>query len=172
MNLVERIREIENYPIEGVSFKDITTLLQDPEAFKTAIDEMIMGVSDLDFDLILAAEARGFVVGAPMAYALNKALVPVRKPGKLPHETIRKEYQLEYGTDFLEIHKDAIKPGDKVLIVDDLLATGGTSAAIKDMVLEMGGEIAGYVYLIELEFLKGREKLGRYPVKSIVYYKE
>lgn len=170
MNLIEKIREIEDYPVEGVSFKDITTLLKDPQAFHQAIESMIKEAQDMDFDLILAAEARGFVVGAPMAYAMKKGFVMVRKPGKLPAETVRREYELEYGKDFLEIHEDSIKPGDKVLIVDDLLATGGTSSAIKDMVLSLGAEVTGYVYLIELEFLKGRKKLGDYPVKSVIRY--
>ncbi|NLY73581.1 MAG: adenine phosphoribosyltransferase [Tissierellia bacterium] len=172
MNLFEKIREIDNYPVEGVSFKDITTILKEPNAFKEAIDQMINRVKDLDFNVILAAEARGFVVGAPLAYALNKSLVPVRKPGKLPASTLRRDYELEYGSDSLEIHLDAINPGDKVLIVDDLLATGGTSSIIKDMVIEMGAEVAGYLFLIELEFLNGREKLGDYPVDSILVYKE
>lgn len=172
MNLFEKIREIDNYPVEGVSFKDITTILKEPNAFKEAIDQMINRVKDLDFNVILAAEARGFVVGAPLAYALNKSLVPVRKPGKLPASTLRRDYELEYGSDSLEIHLDAINPGDKVLIVDDLLATGGTSSIIKDMVIEMGAEVAGYLFLIELEFLNGREKLGDYTVDSILVYKE
>ena len=172
MNLFEKIREIDNYPVEGVSFKDITTILKEPNAFKEAIDQMINRVKDLDFNVILAAEARGFVVGAPLAYALNKSLVPVRKPGKLPASTLRRDYELEYGSDSLEIHLDAINPGDKVLIVDDLLATGGTSSIIKDMAIEMGAEVVGYLFLIELEFLNGREKLGDYPVDSILVYKE
>lgn len=172
MNLFEKIREIDNYPVEGVSFKDITTILKEANAFKEAIDQMINRVKDLDFNVILAAEARGFVVGAPLAYALNKSLVPVRKPGKLPASTLRRDYELEYGSDSLEIHLDAINPGDKVLIVDDLLATGGTSSIIKDMVIEMGAEVVGYLFLIELEFLNGREKLGDYPVYSILVYKE
>lgn len=170
MNLIEKIREIEDYPVEGVSFKDITTLLKDPLAFHQAIESMINEAQDMDFDLILAAEARGFVVGAPMAYAMKKGFIMVRKPGKLPAETVRREYVLEYGKDFLEIHEDSIKPGDKILIVDDLLATGGTSSAIKDMVVSLGAEVTGYVYLIELEFLKGREKLGDYSVKSVIRY--
>ena len=170
MNLIEKIREIEDYPVEGVSFKDITTLLSDADAFHEAIESMIAEAQNFDFDVILAAEARGFIVGAPMSYALKKGFIPVRKPGKLPSKTIRREYELEYGKDFLEIHEDALKPGDRVLIVDDLLATGGTSAAIKDMVLSTGAEVMGYVYLIELEFLEGRKKLGDYPVKSIIRY--
>lgn len=172
MDLIKKIREIDNYPVEGVSFKDITTLLKDPTAFKLAIDQMVDLAKELDFNVVLAAEARGFIVGAPLAYALNKSFVPVRKPGKLPHNTLKKEYDLEYGSDFLEVHQDAIKPGDRVLIVDDLLATGGTSAAIRDMVLEQNADVAGYLYLIELDFLQGRKKLGDYPVESIVHYKE
>lgn len=170
MNLIEKIREIEDYPVEGVSFKDITTLLSDADAFHEAVELMIKEAQNFDFDVILAAEARGFIVGAPMCYALKKGFIPVRKPGKLPSKTIRREYELEYGKDFLEIHEDALKPGVKVLIVDDLLATGGTSSAIKDMVLSTGAEVMGYVYLIELEFLEGRKKLGDYPVKSIIRY--
>ncbi|NLY36629.1 MAG: adenine phosphoribosyltransferase [Tissierellia bacterium] len=170
MNLIDKIRVIEDYPVKGVSFKDITTLLRDPEAFHQAIELMIEAASEIDFNVILAAEARGFVVGAPMAYAMKKGFILVRKPGKLPAKTIRREYELEYGKDFLEIHEGAIMPGDKVLIVDDLLATGGTSAAVKEMVLSEGAHVAGYVYLIELEFLEGRKKLGDYPVKSIIRY--
>lgn len=171
MNLKEKIREINDYPVEGVGFKDITTLLKDAQAFRQAIDAMVDLTRHLDFDVVLAAEARGFIVGAPLAYALEKSFVPVRKPGKLPAKAIRREYELEYGRDFLEIHEDAIKPGDKVLIVDDLLATGGTSAAIKDMVLSIGAEMVGYLYLIELDFLEGRKKLGDYPVMSIIHFK-
>ena len=170
MELVKTIRVIEDYPIEGVSFKDITTLLKDPTAYHEAMEALIEASKDFDFDLVLAAEARGFIVGAPLAYARGKGFVPVRKPGKLPAKVLKHEYDLEYGNDHLEIHEDAIQKGQKVLIVDDLLATGGTSAAMRDMAIKLGGEVSGYLYLIELEFLAGREKLGNYPTKSIICY--
>ncbi len=157
MDLKNKIRVIEDFPKKGISFKDITTLLQDGEAYKYAIDLCIKKVENKEYDVIVGPEARGFLIGAPMAYAAKKAFVPVRKPGKLPFETIKYEYKLEYGTDVLEIHKDAIKPGQKVLIVDDLLATGGTILSTIKLIEELGGEVVGVLFLIELTFLDGRD---------------
>lgn len=170
MNIKELIRSIDDYPIKGVIFRDITTLLMDKDGFKYSIDKMLEESKNFEYNKILAPEARGFIVGAPLAYAAKKAFVPIRKPGKLPFDVIKKEYELEYGKDFLEMHKDALKKGDKVLIVDDLLATAGTTKAIIEMVTELGVEIAGCLFLIELSFLKGREKIQEYDIRSIVKY--
>ncbi|SHJ51080.1 adenine phosphoribosyltransferase [Paramaledivibacter caminithermalis] len=170
MNLKDKIRVIEDFPKAGISFKDITTLLQDGEVYKKAIDLCIEEVKDKEFDIIVGPEARGFLIGAPMSYATKKGFIPVRKPGKLPYETVKYEYELEYGTDALEIHKDAIKPGQKVLIVDDLLATGGTTLSTINLVKQLGGEIASVLFLIELSFLNGRDTLKDYDVKSVVKY--
>lgn len=170
MDLKSKIRTVENFPKEGISFKDITTLLQEPEAFKYAIDELIKIADEYDYDVIIGPEARGFIFSAPMAYAAQKPLVLVRKPGKLPSETESHEYALEYGTDVLEIHKDAIKKGDKVLIVDDLLATGGTTKAVAELVQKLGAEVSAVIFLIELTFLSGRESLSNYPVRTVLEY--
>ena len=170
MNLKDKIRVVEDFPKEGISFKDITTLLQDGEAYKKAVDLCIEAAEDKEFDIIIGPEARGFLIGAPMSYATGKGFVPVRKPGKLPHETVKYEYELEYGTDALEIHKDSIKPGQKVLIVDDLLATGGTTLSTIKLVQQLGGQVVSVVFLIELEFLNGRDTLKDYDVKSIIKY--
>ncbi|MBI9014526.1 MAG: adenine phosphoribosyltransferase [Clostridiales bacterium] len=170
MDLKSKIRTVENFPKEGISFKDITTLLQEPEAFKYAIDELIKIADEYDYDVIIGPEARGFIFSAPMAYAAQKPLVLVRKPGKLPSETESHEYALEYGTDVLEIHKDAIKKGDKVLIVDDLLATGGTTKAVVELVQKLGAEVSAVLFLIELTFLPGREILSGYPVRTVLEY--
>lgn len=168
MTLEEKIRIVQDFPKEGIEFMDITTLLNDAEGLKMAIDACAAQVKDLEFDVIIGPEARGFIIGTPLAYAMNKPFVPIRKPGKLPAETLSYEYDLEYGTDTLEIHKDAIKPGQKVLIADDLLATGGTVEAVTHMVEELGGIVVGVVFLIELEFLKGREKLSNYDIYSVI----
>lgn len=170
MDLKSKIRVVENFPKEGISFKDITTLLQDGEAYKYAIDMCVKEVENKEFDIIVGPEARGFLIGAPLAYATNKGFVPVRKPGKLPYEIIRYEYELEYGTDVLEMHKDAIKPGQKVLIADDLLATGGTTLSTIKLIEELGGEVVGVLFLIELTFLNGRETLNGYDVLSLIKY--
>lgn len=170
MNIKDKIRVVEDFPKEGISFKDITTLLQDGEAYKNAIDLCIEEVKDKDYDIIVGPEARGFLIGAPMSYATKKGFVPVRKPGKLPFETIKYEYELEYGTDTLEMHKDSIKPGQKVLIVDDLLATGGTTLSTIKLIEELGGEVVSVLFLIELSFLSGRDTLKGYDVKSIIKY--
>lgn len=164
------VRSIPNFPEEGIIFRDITTVLQDKEGFSLAIDSMQKELEGIEFDAILGAESRGFIFGAPLAYNLKKAFVPVRKKGKLPCETIEMEYELEYGTATLEIHKDAINPGDKVVIVDDLIATGGTIEAITKLVEMLGGEVVKIVFLLELEGLKGREKLKDYNVASVVKY--
>jgi len=171
MDLKSKLRHVMDFPKEGIDFIDITTVLQDPEALKYSLDTMKESIAEFgDFDIIVAPEARGFIFGVPLAYMLNRGFIPVRKPGKLPHKTISFEYELEYGTSTLEIHADAIKPGQKVLIVDDLLATSGTAESIVRLVEKIGGEVVGIQVLIELTFLKGREKLKGYNVKSIVQF--
>ena len=170
MDLKDKIRSIENYPQEGVIFRDITTLLKDAEGMKAAIDEMTAKLKDVDFDVVLGPESRGFIFGMPVAYNMGKGFVPVRKAGKLPAEVVSKEYALEYGTATIEMHKDAIQPGQKVVIVDDLMATGGTAKAIVEMVEEMGGEVAAMLFLIELDFLEGRKVLPGYKIESIIHY--
>lgn len=170
MDLKDKIRSIENYPQEGVIFRDITTLLKDAEGMKAAIDEMTAKLDGLEFDMVLGPESRGFIFGMPVAYNLGKGFVPVRKKGKLPAEVISKEYALEYGTATIEMHRDAIQPGQKVVIVDDLMATGGTAKAIVEMVEEMGAEVAALVFLIELDFLEGRKVLPGYRIESVIHY--
>lgn len=170
MDLRSKIRSIKDFPKEGIDFKDITTVLMDKDAYRETIDRMSDELKGKEIDIIVGPEARGFLVGAPMAYKLGAGFVPVRKPGKLPYETIKHEYELEYGTDTLEMHKDSIKPGDKVVIADDLLATGGTVLSTIKMIEELGGEVVGIVFLIELEFLNGRDILKDYDVKSIIKY--
>ena len=170
MDLKQTVRVIENFPKEGISFKDITTLLQNGEALKFAIDEIIADLQDKDVDLIVGPEARGFLMGTPVAYGMGVGFVPVRKPGKLPWEVESLEYDLEYGSNILEIHKDAIKPGQKVAIVDDLLATGGTMEAAAELIEKLGGEVVSMQFLIELEDLDGREKLTKYNVNSLIKY--
>ncbi len=170
MNLDSKIRVIEDFPKEGISFKDITTLLADGEAYKEAVNRCVELLDGLEFDLVIGPEARGFIFAAPVAYATGKGFVPVRKPGKLPFETLSYEYDLEYGTDILEMHMDAIRPGNRVVIVDDLLATGGTVRAVADMVEKLGGIVVSAVFLIELGFLDGRVKLDSIPVQSVLQY--
>lgn len=171
MDLKAKLRHVMNFPKEGIDFIDITTVLQDPEALKQCVDELKAAAEKAgDFDVIVGPESRGFIFGTPLAYTLNKGFVPIRKKGKLPYSTIKVEYQLEYGTDILEMHDDAIKPGQKVLIVDDLLATGGTTESNIKLVEELGGEVVGIVYFIELSFLNGREKLKGYKVDSLVKF--
>ena len=170
MDLKQTVMVIENFPKEGISFKDITTLLQNGEALKFAIDEIIADLKDKDVDLIVGPEARGFLMGTPVAYGMGVGFVPVRKPGKLPWEVESLEYDLEYGSNILEIHKDAIKPGQKVAIVDDLLATGGTMEAAAELIEKLGGEVVSMQFLIELEDLDGREKLTKYNVNSLIKY--
>ena len=170
MDLKKAIREIENFPKEGINFKDITTLMQDGETFKYTIDAFIDDLKDKNVDVIVGPEARGFLMGTPVAYGLGIGFVPVRKPGKLPSETISYGYGLEYGNDTLQIHKDAIKPGQRVAIVDDLLATGGTMEAAAKLIEMLGGEVVSMQFLIELEDLNGREKLSKYEINSLVKY--
>lgn len=170
MNLSDKIRALENYPIEGVTFRDITTLLKDKDAYKRAVDEMVERIRDKKVDKIIGIEARGFIVGAPIAYALGCGFIPVRKPGKLPHDTISASYDLEYGSDSVEIHCDAIEKGENIVIIDDLLATGGTSKAVGELVDKLGGNIVSYLFLIELEDLDGRKQLNGYNVESIIKY--
>jgi len=168
--LKKYIRNIPDFPKKGIVFRDITTLLKDAEAFRKAIDSLYECYREREIDLVVGTEARGFLMAAPLAYRLGAGVVPVRKPGKLPAETLRLEYQLEYGSDALEIHRDAIEPGQKVLVVDDLLATGGTIEATCRMVEQLGGEIVAVAFLIELDFLQGRKKLGSREVYSLVHY--
>lgn len=170
MDLKEKIRVIEGFPKEGISFKDITTLVADGEAFKESIDRIVEHLKDKNVDVILGPEARGFIFGVPVAYALGVGFVPVRKKGKLPAETVSVEYSLEYGVDVLEIHKDAIKKGQKVAIVDDLLATGGTVEAVAKLVEKVGAEVVALDFAIELTELRGRDKLEGYEIMSLVQY--
>ena len=170
VNLKDKIRSIQDFPEKGILFRDITTLLQDRDAFITAVDEMKKMVNEYDFDLIVGPESRGFIVGTPLAYATGRGFVPVRKPGKLPYKTIRFQYDLEYGSDVLEIHMDAIKEGQKVIIVDDLLATGGTILSTIKLVEQLGGEVSGVFVMIELLDLNGRDILNDYVVKSLLQY--
>lgn len=170
MDLKNFIRDVPNFPKQGIIFKDITTLLKDKTALKEALQQLYSKVENLKIDKVVAIEARGFIFGSLLAEKLNAGFVPVRKPGKLPAEKISESYLLEYGSDSLEIHTDAIQKGEKVLIHDDLLATGGTVEAVARMVEKLGGEIVGILFLIELDFLNGREKLKKYPVHSIIHY--
>lgn len=170
MDIKNKIRVIEGFPKEGISFKDVTTLLQDKEAFTYTIDKFKEYLKDKNIDIIVGPEARGFIFGAPLAYAIGAGFVPVRKKGKLPADTISVSYDLEYGSDALEIHKDAIKPGQRVAIVDDLLATGGTIGSVAKLVELVGGEVVSVDFVIELTDLKGRDKLKNYDVMSLISY--
>ncbi|MFH1458132.1 MAG: adenine phosphoribosyltransferase [Candidatus Omnitrophota bacterium] len=166
----KHIRSIPDFPKPGILFKDITTLLKDKLAFKAAVNEMAKKFKSKKIDAIVAVEARGFILGGAIAEKLGAGFIPVRKKGKLPWKTSSVTYELEYGTDTLEMHRDAIKPKDKVLIVDDLLATGGTVAAVTDLIKQQKGQIAGIAFLIELTDLKGKNKLKDYPVYSLIKY--
>ena len=170
MDLKDSIRSIKDFPEEGIIFRDITTLLKDPDALKQAVDEIRESLKDVDYDIVVAPESRGFIFGMPLAYVEHKAFVPIRKKGKLPAEVVSKEYALEYGTATIEMHVDAIKKGQKVVIVDDLLATGGTAKAMIDLLESTGAEVSALCFLIELDALKGRELLKKYNVKSILNY--
>jgi len=171
-DLRRSIRSIPDFPKPGIMFRDITTLLANPEAFEEAVRRMAAPYARGDVDLVVGAESRGFIFGAPIALRLGAGLVLVRKSGKLPAETLSVTYDLEYGTDTVEMHRDALAEGDRVLMVDDLLATGGTMAASCDLVEQAGGHIVGVEFLIELAFLSGREKLAKYPVRSQVVYND
>lgn len=168
--LEDYVRSIPDFPEKGIIFRDITSVLQDKDSLKMSIDQMQDLLKGLDFDVVVGPESRGFIFGVPIAYNLNKGFVPVRKKGKLPCETIEREYDLEYGTAVIEIHKDSIKPGQKVVIIDDLIATGGTIEAITKLVEELGGEVVKIIFLMELEGLNGREKLEGYDVESVIKY--
>ncbi|HZT71059.1 MAG TPA: adenine phosphoribosyltransferase [Terriglobia bacterium] len=169
-NLKALIREVPDFPKPGILFYDITTLLKDPVGLHGAVDSLANHYVGQVIDRVVGIEARGFIFAPMVAYRLNAGFVPVRKPRKLPAETARVEYTLEYGTDALEVHRDAISEGQKVLIIDDLLATGGTAAAVAQLVESLGGQIVGMGFLIELEFLKGKEKLAKYNIHSVLKY--
>ncbi len=164
------VRSIPDFPEEGIIFRDVTSVLQDAEGLHLAIDLMQDKIKDLDFDIVVGPESRGFIFGVPIAYNMHKPFIPVRKKGKLPCETVSVEYDLEYGSAVIEMHKDAIKPGQKVLIVDDLMATGGTIEAIIKLVNKLGGQVVGSVFLMELAGLNGREKLNGQRVESVIVY--
>ncbi len=168
MNIKERLRTVPNFPIEGILFWDITTLLKDKEAFKYVCDELYERYKNKKIDVVVGIESRGFVFGSVLAYKLNVGFVPVRKPGKLPAKTVKEEYELEYGKDAVEMHEDAVKEGDNVLIIDDLIATGGTALATCKLVEKLGGKIEELAFIIELPELKGRDKLKGYKVFSMI----
>lgn len=164
------IKDVPDFPKKGIIFKDLTPVFQNKKVFKKLIDYFYKKFKNKKIDKIVCVEARGFLIGAPLAYKLGAGLIPVRKPGKLPRETYKVEYELEYGKDALEIHKDAINEGDKILIIDDLLATGGTVSAVAQLVEKSKGKIEAIAFIVELDFLKGREKLNKYKIFSIVHY--
>ncbi len=168
--LEEYVRTIPDFPEEGIMFRDITTVIQDPDGFKLAIDSINSMLEGVDYDVVVGPESRGFIFGTPVAYANHKAFVPVRKKGKLPCETIEATYNLEYGTATVEMHKDSIKPGQKVVIVDDLIATGGTIQAIAGLIEQLGGEVVKIIFIIELAGLEGRKLLSKYDVESVITY--
>jgi adenine phosphoribosyltransferase len=168
VDLASHIRDIPDFPKPGILFKDITTLLKDPGAFEAAVQQLAAPYREREIDLVVGVESRGFIFGAAVALELDVGFIPVRKPGKLPAETVAASYELEYGTDSVEMHRDAISPGQKVLLVDDLLATGGTMEATCRLVEELEGEVAGIAFLIELTFLDGRKKLGNREVFSVL----
>lgn len=170
MDYKKYIKIVENFPKEGIEFKDITPLMDNGKAFKSAIDEVVEYAKDKQVDIIVGPEARGFIIGCPVAYALETGFVPVRKEGKLPREVIKVNYGLEYGENVLTIHKDAVKPGQRVLITDDLLATGGTIDATIRLVEELGGIVVGCAFLIELTYLNGRDKLVNHDVLTLMRY--
>ena len=168
--LEEYVRSIPDFPEPGIIFRDVTSILQDADGLHLAVDSLIHMVEDLDYDVVIGPESRGFIFGVPVAYAQHKSFVPVRKQGKLPCETISMDYELEYGTATIEIHKDAIKPGQKVVIIDDLIAPGGTVDAAAKLVEQLGGEVVKIVFLMELAGLEGRKKLEKYDVASVIRY--
>ena len=165
-----RVREVPDFPSPGISFKDITPLIEDGPAFHAAVDRVAAATSNVEYDRVLSAEARGFVFGTALAYRARKGLILARKPGKLPRKTISASYDLEYGSNTLHVHADSVRPGTRVLVVDDLLATGGTARAMCRLVENAGGVVSGVVFLVELGFLNGRESLAPYPVASLLSY--
>ena len=166
MNLKDSVRSIKDFPKKGIIFRDVTTLFKDPEAFHQLMDELAASLADKNVDVVVGPEARGFAMGAPLAYLLHAGFVPVRKPGKLPAEVLSYSYDLEYGSDTIEIHKDAIRPGMKVAVVDDLLAPGGTALAACKLIEQLGGQVVAVRFAIELEGMGGRERLGEYDVQA------
>ena len=170
LDLAAKVRDIPDFPKEGILFRDIMPLLQDAKALREAVDRLVEYGTGKHVDLVMGAEARGFILGAAMAYGLGAGFVCARKPGKLPHDVVSAEYALEYGTDRLEVHADAIKPGQRVLVHDDLLATGGTARAKIELVEKLGGVVAGVAFIIELSALNGREKLEGYDIFSLITY--
>ena len=168
--LEEYVRSIPDFPEEGIIFRDITTILDDADGLRLAVDSMQECIGDIDFDVVVGAESRGFIFGVPIAYNMHKPFVPVRKKGKLPAETISQEYDLEYGSAVIEMHKDSIKPGQKVVVIDDLIATGGTIEASVKLIERLGGEVVKIVFLMELKGLKGRDLLKGYDVSAVLSY--
>lgn len=170
MNLKDYVSEVPNWPKDGVSFKDITTIMDSGDAYRYATDQIVDFAKEKEVDIIVGPEARGFIIGCPVAYSMGIGFAPVRKDGKLPREVIKYEYDLEYGSNVLTMHKDAIKPGQRVLITDDLLATGGTIVATIKLIEELGGIVVGIAFLIELKYLNGMEKLKEYDTISLISY--
>ncbi|WP_319370914.1 adenine phosphoribosyltransferase [uncultured Ilyobacter sp.] len=170
MNLKDYVALVEDFPKEGIKFRDITPLMNNGEAYRAATDKIVKYAKERKIDLVVGPEARGFIFGCPVSYALGVGFIPVRKPGKLPREVVEYDYDLEYGTNVLCIHRDSIRPGQRVLIVDDLLATGGTVEATVKLIEELGGEVAGLAFLIELKELEGRKKLEGYDVFTLMDY--
>ena len=168
--LEDYVVTIPDFPEPGIMFRDITSVIQSPEGLKLAVDGLADLVRDLDFDLVIGPESRGFIFGVPVAYLLGKGFIPVRKKGKLPRETVSQKYDLEYGQAEIEIHKDAVRPGQKVVIVDDLIATGGSAEAAAKLVEKLGGQVVKMVFVMELAGLEGRKKLGEYDVESLIVY--
>lgn len=168
--LEEYVRSIPDFPEPGIIFRDITTILQDPDGLHLAIDGILRDLEGVDFDVVVGPESRGFIFGVPVAYALHKGFVPVRKKGKLPCKTVTMEYELEYGSAVIEMHADSIKPGQKVVIVDDLIATGGTTEAMIRLIENLGGEVVKICFVMELAGLHGRDRLEEYPVDSLITY--
>jgi adenine phosphoribosyltransferase len=172
MSYKDYISIVEDFPKEGVSFKDLTPLMQNGDVFQKAISEMVEYAKDKEIDIIAGPEARGFIVGCPLSYALGVGFVPVRKEGKLPREVIKTDYGLEYGKNILTIHKDAIRPGQRVLVVDDLLATGGTAGATIELVEQLGGTVVGSAFMIELTYLNGRDKIDDHEIFTLMQYED
>ena len=168
--LEDYVRSMPDFPEPGIIFRDVTTILQDPEGLHLAIDKLIEAIGDTEFDVVVGPESRGFIFGVPVAYVMKKSFIPLRKKGKLPCETVSMEYELEYGKAEIEMHKDSIKPGQKVVIIDDLIATGGTIEAITKLVESLGGEVVKICFVMELAGLEGRKKLAAYDVESIITY--